>query len=460
MRGQVVNSSSDTQGHIPSNNNNLRLGPECERPEKSTQRMFLAQRSFAMLKHLYWRWQGGGLGAELRERLRARKIDLRRTLIGGDGIYRGLSWEEITEDMPSVISTRLEDSPHVKLLEQYRTMGETLFVGNNFEQTEYFRLGRQWIRLTGDYFGQRTNEGLRVLARSFVTLYERIKNGDWTPVDFPSRTHHSGRGSLPTIRPTLTPTIFKIVEGHHRLAIAWVLGGRKARITLLPPMPTELQHLAVAVSQNWGYRRLCQPIDRLDFDRSWEPLQPCEDYLAMMLNLFTRRGVSLKGLSVINLGCSYGWYVAKLSALGCQAIGVEPDAAALKIGRLAYGLRAEQLAQNDLPTFVGNCNRNFDVVLLSGGLYDLARNANSRSLGEFLKRVDSITGRYLFLDMGLTREVWWPAAFPEWNQEAIEEFVKRHMSFSHVLRFPADPKDTGNCRAHRGGTLLACIRSC
>src|SRR5262249_23009252 len=284
----------------------------------------------------------------------------------------------------------------------------------NFEQTEYFRLGRQWIRLTGDYFGQRTNEGLRVLARSFVTVYQRIKNGDSTPVDFPSKTHHSSPGSLPAIRPTLTQSIFKIVEGHHRLAIAWVLGRRKARITFLPPMPTELQHLAVAVSQNWGYRRLCQPIDRPDFDKSWEPLQPCEDYLAMMLNLFARGGVRLEGLSIANLGCSYGWYVAKLSALGCQAIGVEPDAAALKMGRLAYGLRAEQLTQNDLPTFVGNCDRAFDVVLLSGGLYDLARNSHSRSLGEFLKRVDSITGRYLFLDMGLTREVWWPAAFPEW----------------------------------------------
>ena len=410
-------------------------------------------------KYLYWTWRAGALWPYLWERIRAQGIDLSRTLIGGDGFYKDLSWREITSDMPEV-SRLLADSLHVKFLEQYQTMGERLFERKNLEQTQYFQSERRWARLTGRYFGQQTDEGLYADARAFVTLYERIKNGDWTEVSFSSNRHHSPSGTLPVVRPTLTPGTVQIVEGHHRLAIAWVLEQRKARVRVVAPKPTELQSLVLRVAETGGQRRLCQPIDRPEFDSSWELWPPCTDRLAMILNFLAENGAGLERLSVANLGCAYGWFVAALSERGYQTIGVDPDPAALKIGRLAYGVAVNQFVQSDLHGFVANCQRTFDVVLLSGGLYDSAQKSDSRTLAELLQRVDSITGRYLFLDTAQTYERWWRRAFPDWNEEALLRFLQQNTSFSQVVRLGSEAKKNPSGDARVAGTLLACTRSC
>jgi len=433
----------------------VRLRPKSEAIRASHVRA-APTRKTSLWKYLYWRWKNGELWGDIRERIGAKKIDLRRTLIGGDGVYKDLSWSEIRDDLPRA-STLLADSAHVKLLLEYQAVGEPLFHGRNFERTEYYWLGQRWVRLAGEYFGQQDDEGLRAHARAFVTLYERIKNGDWTEVPFPSKKYHSASGSLPVVRATLTPGTFQIVEGHHRLSIYWALGRRNARVTVLPAVPTELQSLVLAVAQNQVRRQLCQPIDRLEFDQSWKVQQPCEKYLAGIIQVLSQRGIELRGLSVLNLGCLYGWYVAALAARGCQVIGVDPDPAALKIARLAYALPAGQLAQSDLPAFFSQCQRTFDVVFLTGGWYDLAQRGDSRSLPEVLRRADVVTRRCLFVDTAPTYEPWWRKAFPGWGEDALVNFLKQQTAFAEVVPL-GNKGSSGGARNKHTGTLLACTR--
>ena len=415
-----------------------------------------ARRNWGALKRFYWEWTGGEFWTHVGEWIRAQKIDLQRALIEED-LFKYRSWTDIPVKLPRA-STLLADSPHVRFLEQYQAQGEKVFLWEDFRESHYYHWGRQRIRVDGHYFGQQTDDGILAQARAFAMLYERIRNGDAVEVVFPSTKGHSSFVSLPSVQQTLTDGTVRIVRGHHRLAIAWVLGQRSARVPVLPPVPSELQSLALSVAQNRAPRQLCQPIDRVEFDQSWTVRQPCEDYLTRMLEFLRQRGVSGNGLSVANLGCIYGWFVAALAAQGCDVIGVDPDPAALKVGRLAYNLPVEPLVQSDLPSFLSQCQRTFDVVLLTGGWHDLAQRGDSHSLPKILKLVDAITGRYLFVDIGPTYESWWRQAFPGWDPEALVNFLKQQTSFVEVASLDNGANSNGSHGPQVKGTLLACAR--
>ena len=143
----------------------------------------------------------------------------------------------------------LGDSPHVRFLEDYRRLGEAVFEPAHFEQTAYFKHALEAIRVAGDYFGYVTRDGVLAQARAFATLYERIRTGDHTEVRFGTPEEHSPGGSMPVVHRTLTPGTMQIVHGHHRLAIAWVLGQRTTRAVVTAARPTELQRLAFGVRQ-------------------------------------------------------------------------------------------------------------------------------------------------------------------------------------------------------------------
>ena len=400
-----------------------------------------------------WRWAVGALQARRRNGAHVCWIDLRSTRIGEEGVYRR-AWDEIADDAPKM-GTSLGESPHIRLLELYARQGEGLFAPGNLERTEYFRLAGEWAEMDGVHRPELKAEAIRAQARAFVTLYDRLRRGDRREVQhFRESQGHSRPGALPTVQQTLTPGIYQIVDGHHRLAIAWVLGQQRARVTVLPPMPTELQRLVLDVDGNNGQRKLRQPIDRPEFDRSWRVEQPCGDYLAWMLDFLDGRMSLEQTPSMLDLGCSYGWLVERFSAYGFHALGVEPDPAALKIGRIAYGLRTAQLVQSTPADFVFGCKRTFDVVVVSGGLRALAEHSGAWGLEQFLKAVDSVTRRCLFLDLTQLDSHWWRHACPEWTRDTVARFMKERTSFTEVTLLGTETKPSGA----KAGALIACYR--
>jgi SAM-dependent methyltransferase len=392
-------------------------------------------------------------------RTRVKTIDLRKTVIGGEGQFHSGRWADATGN-PRRASILLQDSPHVHLLEQYRALGESLFDCNVFGNTPYFTNASQAARLCGSYFGHRTADGIAAQARSFVQLYERTARGDRTEVDFTYRGRHSAQGSLPIVRETLTRDVFQIGDGHHRLAVAWALGYREVRAAVTPRRsPTPLQSLVLRCAQTHGRRELYQPVDGIEFDGSWGLVRRCRDRLAMMLEFLEAAGQLVPAMSVLDLACSYGWFVREFAQRGSAATGVDSDPSALKIGRIAYGLRPDQTVQSDLRTFLSGCDRTWDVVLLLSVLHHFVLRRTTSRPEDLLRQVDRITGTCLFLDTGQAHERWWRGSLSAWDNGFVIEFIRRHTSFTRVVPLGIDGDDTGPYRDNYRRTLFACLRA-
>lgn len=355
----------------------------------------------------------------------------------------------------------VRDSPHVRLLEEYRDTGQRLFEGRRLEQTPYFKNAVDSVRLSGSYFGHRTADGIAAQARAFVQLYERSARGDTTEVEFAYRARHSAHGSLPVARETLTPGVYQVGDGHHRLAVAWALGRREVAAAVRPwRKPTALQSLVLTCAQTHGRRELYQPIDSVEFDGSWGLVRRCGDRLAMMLDFLAGVGRPFAAMSVLDLACSYGWFVHEFAAHGAAAMGVDSDLAALKIGRIAFGLRDDQTVHSHLRTFLSaSAGHTWDVVLLLSVLHHFVLRPSRGRPEDVLRQVDRVTGSCLFLDTGQSHERWWRSALSGWNDAFIIEFIRRHTSFTRIVPLGVDADDAGPYRGNYGRTLFACLRA-
>jgi SAM-dependent methyltransferase len=388
-----------------------------------------------------------------------RTVDLRKILIGGEGPYDAGRWAEATGDLRRA-SMPLGDSPHVNLLQQHGRLGERLFERPTFEQTPYFKNAAQAVRICGSYFGHRTPEGIAKQARSFIRLYDRTARGDPAEVEFTYRRRHSAPASLPVVRETLTPNTFQVGDGHHRLAVAWALGRREVVAAAVPPRaPTTLQSLALACAQTRGRRELYQPIEGLEFDGGWNVVRRCDDRLGMMLKFLAAAGRPAATLSVLDAACSYGWFVNEFAKRGAAATGVDADPSALKVGRIAYGLRPEQTVQSDLHAFLSTCERRWDVVLLLSVLHHFVLNPKRGRPDELLRQIDRVTGTCLFLDTGQAHERWWRGALARWDNNFVADYIRRHTSFTRVIPLGTDADYTGPYRENYGRTLFACLRT-
>jgi len=378
--------------------------------------------------------------------------------MGGEGQFNAGRWGDATAN-PRRASMPLADSPHVDLLEQYRRLGERLFERHRFELTPYFQNAAHVVRLCGSYFGHRTADGIAAQARAFVDLYERTARGDTTEVPFMHRGRHSAPGSLPVVRETLTPDVLQIADGHHRLAVAWALGRREAEAAVRRRRtPTTLQSLVLTCAQTHGRRELYQPIEGAEFDGGWRLVRRCRDRLAMMLDFLDATGRPPATLSVLDLACSYGWFVREFASRGSAATGVDADLAALKIGRIAYGLGTEQTVHSDVRTFLSGCDRTWDVVLLLSVLHHFVLKRGAAGPEQLLRQVDRITGSCLFLDTGQAHERWWRGALSAWNDAFVIDFIRRHTSFTRVVPLGADGDDAGAYHGNYRRTLFACVR--
>ena len=390
---------------------------------------------------------------------RTEEIDLRRAISYGESGHDAGRWAEMTGNMQRA-SLPLANSPHVKFLEKYHEIGEKLLLPHNFERTAYYKNARECVAVTGNYFGQRTLEGITAQARSFITLYDRITTNNSLEVNFPSTACHSPSHSLPVVRKTWTPKTVQIDDGMHRLAISWVSGRKETTVLVFPAAPTTLQALVTQISKTQEHPGLYQPLKSIEFDKSWRLVRQCEDRLEMMLQfLSASSNYCVSDLSIVDLGCSYGWFVAEFLKRGADATGVDINAAALKIGQIAYGLPAKRVVNGCLMNFFDSCGRTYDVVILMSVLHQFALKPDFGSLEELLKRADGITSAVLFIDTGQAHEERYHNTLPEWNDDLFTDLILQHTSFDSVIALGTDSDNVGPLDNNYGRTLFACVRS-
>jgi SAM-dependent methyltransferase len=350
----------------------------------------------------------------------------------------------------------------VAFLEQYQAMGDQIFAWRHFEQTAYFRHATLVAAHAGHYFQSDAPDDIWRQAKYFATVYDSIRLGARAEVTSIPGSRHSSRRALPMVQETLTPGTTQILDGHHRLSIAWVLGTRRKRVIVRPPQPTELQRLVLAAAKARGIERprqaLLQPVEAPEFDRSWPVVGRCQERLAVMQRMLSTRRFPAGRASVLDAGCEYGWFVLALARAGWETLGVDPNAAGLRIGRSVYGLEPGQLVQTEVMDFLRR-ERRFDVVLCLDPRRVRGPGAEAEARAALVEALDRATGSVLFLATAPRPEG--GRATHGWDPASMTRLLKERTRFAHVVaaQVPevfSEPMKPG---AAAGGPLLACFRS-
>jgi 2-polyprenyl-3-methyl-5-hydroxy-6-metoxy-1,4-benzoquinol methylase len=351
-------------------------------------------------------------------------------------------WVRLTGDW-SRVSQPLTDSPYVRFLQEAND--EKLRDDDWLMSTGYFHLAETCIAATGGFEGAKDAAGILTLMRKFHAAHA---SGGTVP--------HKGdrRGSPITVRRIEHADCWEIISGHHRLASAWVHGERSSVATVYPAKLTYLQTLLLNVNQASG-RELYQPVSTLDVE-SWRVVRGCEDRLAMM-NTFLAAQTRTAG-TLLDLACSYGWFVKRFKDAGFTARGIDRDPDALHVGTCVFALSGEELQAARIETFLGATEEQFDVVLFLSILHHYALGKEQASLEFILRRLDSITRGVLFIDTGQSHEAWYRDTLPEWTPEHIRTVILQHTSFSSVIALGTDRDDREPYADNYGRTLFACTR--
>jgi 2-polyprenyl-3-methyl-5-hydroxy-6-metoxy-1,4-benzoquinol methylase len=383
-------------------------------------------------------------------RLFVKKIPVANILMGGEGGCFGASFARLTGDLIRP-STPVTLGPHAAFLSEYVNLGEDIFSPERFVLTSYWANAQRCIQMQGHYFSFRTVDRVIELARHFAHMLNRER------VTY-SAPRNTRRRMPVTVRRIKFSDCYEVVDGNHRLALAAFCGDAHHPCVVLTsePMLTPIQQMIMDSSWTEGAFCLYQPVDLPEFS-SWPVVRRCADRLLMMRAFLEQLG--LRPESYLDVCSSYGWFVHKMSKQGCEAFGVDRDASAVAVGILAYALNPSAIAIEDVCTFLTRDARKYDVVSCFSILHHFALGKGAISPVEFIRLVDGVTGRVLFIDTGQAHEEWFKDTLKEWTAEHIVGWLRKHTSFDSIHVLGRDRDNQGIYRKQYGRHLFACVRS-
>jgi hypothetical protein len=371
-------------------------------------------------------------------------VPIEKLLRGGENGIRAARYAELTGELLRP-STPTSTGPHVDLLRQHERLGDELFAPGVFEKTAYYRNAVQCMRLTGDYFLDDHSQ-LRVVAQRFVSEY-RNEGGESAKPILVLKIRHS--------------SYFELMDGSHRVARAIMAGkmSLRARLYEKEPALTPLQSLLLDVLWINRRRELYQPLDYPELRDGWKLIRKCADRFAKMRAFLSEAGLlKLPGLTSVDLGSSYGWFVKSFGELGFQAIGVERDPIGRAVGFHCYGIRPEQIQAGDIACFLRMERKRYDVVSLLSVLHHYVRGNRGISPEALIRLADKITGRVLFLDTGEAREEGFVGSLSKWTPPFIAAWLKKNTSFTKIVALGKDEDRVPGYPLYGGRTLFACVR--
>ena len=368
-----------------------------------------------------------------RARWSLRTVSIDQLLMGGECGIPAAKYARLVGD-PLRPSTPIAASPHVKLLQQYEAIGPRLFEPGSFQLTAYYRNALQCLDITGGYFDAHGENQIEAVARRFVDRY-KDPGRPYVPVDGQSLPHEPIH-----VRPILYSDKFEIIDGQHRLAIAYMNGERQVQV--LPQRTTALtplQSLVLDVHSARGRRELCQPINSPELEKQWPVAHPCSDRLSKMRDFLSARGLLKSQQTYLDLGSRYGWFVAEMRNLGFDAHGVERDPIAASLGPLVYRLKPEQISRTNCVRFLGETDNSFDVISCFSLLHRFALGHGAMTAEDFIRLIDRRTAKVLFLETGQNHEARFRGRLSEWDADFVESWLKKNTGFARTYRLgPAD----------------------
>ena len=183
------------------------------------------------------------------------------------------------------------------------------------------------IANVGHYFGCRTTRDLDALVDSLrdVTGPIRVR-----------RVHASD--------------CFLVVSGHTAAAGAALRGEQTIDVIVERTRTwTPLQEMLRAMSWLEGHVALYQPIDAAEVvNESWPLVRQCTDRFALMHEFLVERKLLPPVVrTFMDVGASYGWFVAQMQRLGFDASGMDVDPLARELAAGVFGIRAERYIVGD-----------------------------------------------------------------------------------------------------------------
>jgi hypothetical protein len=270
----------------------------------------------------------------------------------------------------------------------------------------------------------------------------------------------SSTAAVPHVRPVRHSDCYVVVDGHEQLRAAYAQGQTALRVRVgRVPAWTPLQEQLLGMHWLEGRRELYQPVDAPEITRGdWVLVRQCADRFALMHEfLRERKLLPPRTTTYLDVGASYGWFVARMQQLGFDAHGIELDARAPRLAESLYGVPADHI-------HVGDCAETLrtyppaDVVSCLSVMHHFALGRGSCNADEFLDRLAAVTRRVLFFDTGESHEVWLRRQLPDWTAESIQAWLAAHPAFGEVVPLGTDNDDTGRFAGNYGRTLFACVR--
>ena len=386
-------------------------------------------------------------------KMKLKPIRVEACLLGGDSGIASARFAHMVGDIRRP-SRPISEWPHVKLLHESDEIGDELWEPGVFEQTEYYKNAVLNIEMCGSYHGAMTTDQIQWGARRFVDAYRGAKE---TLARQKGETYERDSEEV-ALRPVKNSSCYQVLEGHHRLAIAYARGVREVQaIIKQPPVATPVQELLLDVLWLQGRRELYQPINAPEV-ADWVLVRRCADRFAKLAAFLRAENMMPPACgSYLDVASSYGWFVAEMTKTGFHAEGVERDPIAISVGREMYGLKQGQVHRADSVIFLRALETKYDVISCFSLVHHFFLNDFSVSPEELMHLLDAATGRVLFFDMGQGHE------YPEsrlagWDAARVQSWLEANTTFKRIVPLGPDEDSVPPNEKSFGRMLFACVR--
>lgn len=376
-------------------------------------------------------------------------VPIERVLLGGQNRLSATQFADALGD-PLWASTSVVDGPHAALLCDAR---EWSLSDAEILASDYGRMARACVASSGEFFSARDDAGIVEVARRFIDLAWLDRTDDRR------LPHQSAPGQPVLLAPVRGSDCFQVVDGHHRLAAAWVAGERfvTARVKRFA-VSTPLQDILDAMSWIGGERELYQPVAAPELVQSWVTVRRCTDRLAAMRRVIEGLGLEPRAASYLDVASCYGWFVARMGEQGHPAEGVERDPLGARLANLAYGVDPAAITTSDAVDFLEAAERRWDVVSCFSLLHHFVLGRGKVGPEELVHLLDRVTGRVLFIDTGQEHEAWFADSLAGWDTARVARFLTEHGTFDRVVDLGPDRDAVPPYQDNYGRHLFACIR--
>lgn len=349
----------------------------------------------------------------------------------------------------------MSSGPHAKFLALYRELGSRALERSSLERSDYYRNAEECISYFGDYFPGIDDESkICLAAERFVRQADRL------PVDDLPSEGHSKDGEKILVAKIKDSDCYQLIQGNHRAAFACDRGDKSiaALLDRTRIESTPIQNLLSQVAWEQGDRTIYQPLPCPELETNWKLARQCNDRFLLMSSFLERHGHLGKGMSYLDIGSYFGWFLKSMQGLGFSAKGVERDYTSILIGSIAFSIPPARIAHMDLLQYLRDRREIFDVVSCLSILHHFFTGRESGRPTEIMRLIDKCTKEILFFEMASPREEWFRDALKTWDDQALEEWVLENTSFTRAHRLGTDNDSRGAFAGNFGRTLFAFTR--